>query len=67
MASPETNIIHKMPLADITRREHFSAAHRLHSRQLSDAENERVFGKCNWANGHGHNYQVEVTVRGPVR
>ena len=44
----------------------FSAAHRLHAPQLSEAENEAIFGKCNNPNGHGHNYTVEVTVGGPV-
>ncbi|RIK62987.1 MAG: 6-pyruvoyl tetrahydrobiopterin synthase [Planctomycetota bacterium] len=44
----------------------FSASHRLHVPGLSDEENRRVFGKCNNPNGHGHNYQVEVTVAGPV-
>lgn len=33
---------------------------------LSDDENRKVFGKCNSLNGHGHNYVVEVSVRGPV-
>ncbi|NNM24488.1 MAG: 6-carboxytetrahydropterin synthase, partial [Phycisphaerales bacterium] len=40
----------------------FAAAHRLHSEQLSDDENRRVFGKCNNRHGHGHNYKLEVTV-----
>jgi 6-pyruvoyltetrahydropterin/6-carboxytetrahydropterin synthase len=44
----------------------FSAAHRLHVPALSDDENRRIFGKCNNTRGHGHNYQVEVTVAGPV-
>jgi 6-pyruvoyltetrahydropterin/6-carboxytetrahydropterin synthase len=44
----------------------FSAAHRLHSSQLSDAENQSVFGKCNNLHGHGHNYELEVTVRGEI-
>jgi len=44
----------------------FSAAHRLHVDSLSDEENRRVFGKCNNPSGHGHNYQVEVSVAGPV-
>src|SRR6185503_7401925 len=44
----------------------FSAAHRLHVPALSDEENRRTFGKCNNPRGHGHNYQVEVTVAGPV-
>jgi 6-pyruvoyltetrahydropterin/6-carboxytetrahydropterin synthase len=50
----------------ITRRLEFSAAHRLHNPQLSDAENERLYGVCNNPKGHGHNYAVEVTVRGPI-
>ncbi len=44
----------------------FSAAHRLHSHALSDAENRNIFGKCNNAAGHGHNYVLEVTVKGTV-
>jgi 6-pyruvoyltetrahydropterin/6-carboxytetrahydropterin synthase len=50
----------------LTRRYPFAASHRLHSRQLSDEENRRVFGKCNNPFGHGHNYVLEVSVRGPV-
>lgn len=42
----------------------FSASHRLHSDQLSETENEELFGKCNRLNGHGHNYVFEVTVAG---
>lgn len=53
-----------MALVYLTRRETFSASHRLHSVDLSAEENARVFGKCNNRNGHGHNYVVEVTVRG---
>lgn len=48
----------------VTRRMHFSAAHRLHSEQLSDEENEQVYGLCNNPLGHGHNYDVEITVAG---
>ena len=44
----------------------FSAAHRLHSQQLSDEENLEIFGKCNNPAGHGHNYVLEVTVKGTV-
>lgn len=33
---------------------------------LSDEKNKEVYGKCNNVNGHGHNYGLEVTVRGPV-
>ncbi|XP_050424145.1 6-pyruvoyl tetrahydrobiopterin synthase isoform X3 [Adelges cooleyi] len=36
------------------------------SNKLSDEENLQIFGKCNNKNGHGHNYKVEVTVKGPV-
>lgn len=44
----------------------FSAAHRLHVDELSDAENQRIFGKCNNPAGHGHNYRVEVIVNAPI-
>ena len=54
------------PLVEITRREEFSAAHRLHDPARSDAENRRLYGICNNENGHGHNYELEVTVRGEV-
>jgi 6-pyruvoyltetrahydropterin/6-carboxytetrahydropterin synthase len=52
------------PLVEITRRETFSAAHRLHDPRLSDEENQRLYGVC--SSDHGHNYAVEVTVRGAV-
>ncbi len=44
----------------------FSAAHRLHVPTLSDAENRKVFGKCNNPAGHGHNYRLEVAVACPM-
>jgi 6-pyruvoyltetrahydropterin/6-carboxytetrahydropterin synthase len=50
----------------LTKRYRFSASHRLHSPELSEEENERIYGKCNNPYGHGHNYAVEVTVTGPV-
>ena len=50
----------------LTRRYRFSASHRLHSPQLSEAENDRVYGKCNNPFGHGHDYVVEVSVSGPL-
>ncbi|XP_033219232.1 6-pyruvoyl tetrahydrobiopterin synthase isoform X2 [Belonocnema kinseyi] len=53
-------------IAYLTRKEHISSAHRLHSPQLSDEENKQIYGKCNSFHGHGHNYIVEVTLRGPV-
>lgn len=51
-------------MVTMTRAYDFSASHRLHSDALSDSENAEIFGKCNWANGHGHNYEVEVTLAG---
>jgi 6-pyruvoyltetrahydropterin/6-carboxytetrahydropterin synthase len=48
----------------ITRRETFSAAHRLFNPKFSDAENEKIFGKCSNPNWHGHNYVLEVVVVG---
>src|ERR1700740_382967 len=48
------------------RRYHFSASHRLHSAAFSEAENSRVYGKCNNPHGHGHNYVLEVLVSGAV-
>ena len=53
-----------MPIVYITRRAHFNAAHRLHNPEKSDEWNQRVFGKCNNPNWHGHNYILEVTVKG---
>lgn len=50
----------------ITRRETFAAAHRLFRAELSDEENEKIFGKCSNPNWHGHNYTLEVTVAGEV-
>ena len=50
----------------VTRRYEFAASHRLHSDQLSEEENRRLYGKCNNPYGHGHNYVVEVSVRGPL-
>jgi 6-pyruvoyltetrahydropterin/6-carboxytetrahydropterin synthase len=50
----------------LSRRYRFSASHRLHSAQLGEEENRRVYGKCNNPYGHGHNYVVEVAVCGPV-
>ncbi len=50
----------------VTRREVFSASHRLFNEKFSDEENERIFGKCNNLNGHGHNYVLEVVVAGEI-
>ncbi|WP_424097156.1 6-carboxytetrahydropterin synthase [Moorena producens] len=45
---------------------HFSAAHRLAHPDLSDQENYQIYGKCARPNGHGHNYHIEVTVKGEM-
>jgi 6-pyruvoyltetrahydropterin/6-carboxytetrahydropterin synthase len=52
--------------AYLHRRYRFSASHRLHSDQMSDAENRATYGKCNNPHGHGHNYVLQVTVSGQV-
>jgi 6-pyruvoyltetrahydropterin/6-carboxytetrahydropterin synthase len=52
--------------AYLTRRYLFSASHRLHSSDMPDKWNRETYGKCNNPHGHGHNYQLEVTVSGPV-
>ena len=53
-------------IAHLSRRYLFSASHRLHSEAMSAEENRDVYGKCNNAYGHGHNYTLQVTVSGPV-
>ena len=50
----------------VTRRVHFSSAHRLHREEWSEAKNAEVFGDCSNPNWHGHNYEMDVTVSGPV-
>ena len=50
----------------IFRKARFNAAHRLHNPSLSDEENNRLFGKCNNPNYHGHNYLLEVKVTGEL-
>lgn len=50
----------------ITRRERFSAAHKLYRDDWSLAENEATFGKCSNPNWHGHNYELFVTVKGDI-
>jgi 6-pyruvoyltetrahydropterin/6-carboxytetrahydropterin synthase len=53
-------------LVSVFREEHFNAAHRLHNPAWSDAENQRIFGKCNLPNYHGHNYDLIVKVTGEI-
>ena len=41
----------------VSRKAHFNAAHRLHNKEWSEKKNSKVFGKCNYPNYHGHNYE----------
>jgi 6-pyruvoyltetrahydropterin/6-carboxytetrahydropterin synthase len=50
----------------LSRKAEFSASHYYHNPEFTPEENLRVFGKCNNPNGHGHNYLLEVTVKGEV-
>lgn len=50
----------------ITRRERFSAAHKLYREDWSQEQNEAVFGNCSNPNWHGHNYELFVTVKGEI-
>ena len=50
----------------LTRRERFSAAHRLFNPNLTDEENENIYGPCANPNWHGHNYTLWITIRGEV-
>lgn len=51
-------------MVHITRRERFSAAHKLAKKEWSEEKNRAVFGKCSNPNWHGHNYVLHVTVKG---
>ncbi len=55
-----------MEKVSVFRKEHFNAAHRLHNPDISDIENLKIFGKCNNANYHGHNYDLIVKLTGEV-
>ncbi|HPS66055.1 MAG TPA: 6-carboxytetrahydropterin synthase [Ignavibacteria bacterium] len=48
----------------ITRKEHFSASHVLKNDNLDESDNSEIFGKCN--NIHGHNYYVEIKLKGEI-
>ena len=50
----------------LTRKCEFSASHYYHNPEFTPEENQRIFGKCANLNGHGHNYSLEVTVKGEV-
>jgi 6-pyruvoyltetrahydropterin/6-carboxytetrahydropterin synthase len=53
-------------LITVCRTEHFNAAHRLYNPDWDDARNQRVFGKCNNPNFHGHNYNLTVRLTGEI-
>ena len=55
-----------MKRVKVSRKAHFNAAHRLHRKDWSDAENEAHFGKCSNPHFHGHNYELIVSVTGPI-
>ena len=55
-----------MDLVRITRKAHFSAAHRLCRPEWSEERNAEVFGDCSSPNWHGHNYELVVTVEGAI-
>ena len=55
-----------MDLVRITRKAHFSAAHRLYRPEWSEERNVEVFGDCSSPNWHGHNYELVVTVEGAI-
>jgi 6-pyruvoyltetrahydropterin/6-carboxytetrahydropterin synthase len=61
-----TNGTGTAPRVRVTRRLHFSAAHRLGRDEWSDERNHEVFGLCANPNWHGHNYELDVTVEGAV-
>ncbi|RKP19049.1 PTPS-domain-containing protein [Rozella allomycis CSF55] len=53
-----------MPIVYLTRKEHFSSAHRLESKYLTEIQNREVYSKCFGI--HGHNYTLKVTLRGTI-
>ena len=55
-----------MPIASLTRRISFSAAHRYSRPEWSEEKNASTFGACAWPNFHGHSYVCDVTVSGPI-
>jgi 6-pyruvoyltetrahydropterin/6-carboxytetrahydropterin synthase len=55
-----------MPIVTVTRRLRFNAAHRVHNPSFSAEQNVEIYGKCNNPYGHGHNYTLDVSVRGPI-
>src|SRR5690606_28948939 len=54
----------EFPMIRLSQKFEFSASHRLHNAELDDAQNRALYGKCNNPHGHGHNYEVQVTLTG---
>jgi 6-pyruvoyltetrahydropterin/6-carboxytetrahydropterin synthase len=52
------------PMTRLSQKFEFAASHRLHNPALSDEANRKTFGKCNNPHGHGHNYELQVTLAG---
>jgi len=52
------------PMIRLSQRFEFSASHRLHRPEFSDEQNLKTFGKCSNPHGHGHNYELQVTLAG---
>ena len=50
----------------VSRKAHFNAAHRLHNKNWTNEKNQKIFGKCNYQNYHGHNYELIVSVTGEI-
>jgi 6-pyruvoyltetrahydropterin/6-carboxytetrahydropterin synthase len=65
--SPLTSIAalaKELPMTRLSQKFEFAASHRLHNPALSDEQNRQTFGKCNNPHGHGHNYELQVTLIG---
>jgi 6-pyruvoyltetrahydropterin/6-carboxytetrahydropterin synthase len=54
----------ELPMLRLSQKFEFSASHRLFRHDCDEAENRRLFGKCSNPNGHGHNYELQVTIAG---
>src|ERR1043165_4980392 len=65
-SGPVRGLLRGAGMFRVTRRYESAARHRRHSGQLGEEENSRLYGKCNNPYGHGHNYVVEVSARGPA-
>ncbi|NTV01532.1 MAG: 6-carboxytetrahydropterin synthase [Chlorobiaceae bacterium] len=60
------DVLEKPRKVYVTRKIEFNAAHRLFNPELSEDENRQLYGKCSTRHGHGHNYQIEITLAGRV-